>query len=173
MKLLGRGLRTGATHNVPEQIIIKHVKFILVQVAMKTPINYRPVTKTQPFKPTLYKLYCLGLLTHEPNIILGSLRIESLQLAPSVGKACVLAQAVGQESPPIASNHPLQCPNIKFHQGLRFSIRGYASNRQQRGWFQGLGQGANPPHLKKISKFWTKPRYCMVLGLKPMGKPTT
>ena len=22
-------------------------------------------------------------------------------------------------------------------------------------------------------KFWTKPRYCMVLGLKPMGKPTT
>ena len=23
------------------------------------------------------------------------------------------------------------------------------------------------------SKFWTEPRYCMVLGLKPMGKPTT
>ena len=23
------------------------------------------------------------------------------------------------------------------------------------------------------SKFWTDPRYCMVLGLKPMGKPTT
>ena len=22
-------------------------------------------------------------------------------------------------------------------------------------------------------KFWTKPRYCMVLGLKPMEKPTT
>ena len=22
-------------------------------------------------------------------------------------------------------------------------------------------------------KFWTKPRYCMILGLKPMGKPTT
>ena len=21
-------------------------------------------------------------------------------------------------------------------------------------------------------KFWTEPRYCMVLGLKPMGKPT-
>jgi len=26
----------------------------------------------------LYKLYCLGLLTYEPNIILGPLRIESL-----------------------------------------------------------------------------------------------
>ena len=23
------------------------------------------------------------------------------------------------------------------------------------------------------TKFWTEPRYCMVLGLKPMGKPTT
>ena len=22
-------------------------------------------------------------------------------------------------------------------------------------------------------KFWIEPRYCMVLGLKPMGKPTT
>ena len=25
----------------------------------------------------------------------------------------------------------------------------------------------------KISKFWTEPRYCIVLGLKPMGKPIT
>ena len=27
--------------------------------------------------------------------------------------------------------------------------------------------------LKEKSKFWTEPRYCMVLELKPMGKPTT
>ena len=27
-------------------------------------------------------------------------------------------------------------------------------------------------YLSKI-KFWTEPRYCMVLGLKPMEKPTT
>ena len=27
--------------------------------------------------------------------------------------------------------------------------------------------------LKENSKFWTEPRYCMVFGLKPMGKPTT
>ena len=27
--------------------------------------------------------------------------------------------------------------------------------------------------LKENSKFWTELRYCMVLGLKPMGKPTT
>ena len=26
--------------------------------------------------------------------------------------------------------------------------------------------------LRKI-RFWTEPRYCMVFGLKPMGKPTT
>ena len=27
--------------------------------------------------------------------------------------------------------------------------------------------------LKEISKFWTESRYCMVLGLKLIGKPTT
>ena len=27
--------------------------------------------------------------------------------------------------------------------------------------------------LLNKSKFWTEPRYYMVLGLKPMGKPTT
>ena len=27
--------------------------------------------------------------------------------------------------------------------------------------------------LKEKSKFWTEPRYDMVLGLKPMEKPTT
>ena len=27
--------------------------------------------------------------------------------------------------------------------------------------------------FKENYKFWTEPRYCMVLGLKPSGKPTT
>ena len=27
--------------------------------------------------------------------------------------------------------------------------------------------------LEENNKFWTEPRSCMVLGLKPMGKPTT
>ena len=31
------------------------------------------------------------------------------------GKACVLAQVVGQESPPITPNSPLSCSKIKFH----------------------------------------------------------
>ena len=41
--------------------------------------NHRLVTKAQPFKLTLYKWYCLGLFMYESNIILGSLRIASLQ----------------------------------------------------------------------------------------------
>ena len=36
----------------------------------------------------------------------------------------------------------------------------------------GLKPMGKPTTLKK-SKFWTEPRYCMVFGLKPMGKPTT
>ena len=28
-------------------------------------------------------------------------------------------------------------------------------------------------YIKENYKFWTEPRPCMVLGLKPMGKPTT
>ena len=79
----------------------------IVYFRMNTTTNHRPVTKVLPFKPTLYKLYCLGLLTYKPNIVLGSLKIESLQLAPSMGKAYVLAQAVGQESPPVTPSSSL------------------------------------------------------------------
>ena len=28
-------------------------------------------------------------------------------------------------------------------------------------------------YLDEKTEFWTEPRYCMVLGLKPIGKPTT
>ena len=60
---------------------------------------------------------------YKPNISLGSLQIESLQLALSVGKACALAQAVGRapikQGPEKApSSFPTArccCPNIKFH----------------------------------------------------------
>ena len=30
-----------------------------------------------------------------------------------------------------------------------------------------------PTTYQYKAEFWTEPRYCMVLGLKPMGKPTT
>ena len=33
--------------------------------------------------------------------------------------------------------------------------------------------GENQLLREKKYKFWTEPRPCMVLGLKPMGKPTT
>ena len=38
---------------------------------------------------------CKDTICNDPKIILGLLQIVSLQLAPSVGKACVLAQVVG------------------------------------------------------------------------------
>ena len=28
-------------------------------------------------------------------------------------------------------------------------------------------------YLDEKTRFWTEPRHCMVLGLRPMGKPTT
>ena len=36
----------------------------------------------------------------------------------------------------------------------------------------GLKPMGKPSTKKKSYKFWTEPRPCMVLGLKPMGKPT-
>ena len=45
MKLLGRGLRTGATQVVLEKSLVRYARFTLVQITMKTMTNYRPVTK--------------------------------------------------------------------------------------------------------------------------------
>ena len=59
------------------------------------------------FQTHALQIILFGPSTCEPNIILGSLQIESLQLAPSVGMACVLTQAVDRESPPIISNSML------------------------------------------------------------------
>ena len=45
MKLLGRGLRTGATQDVSKKSIVKHARFTLVQIAIETMTNHYPVTK--------------------------------------------------------------------------------------------------------------------------------
>ena len=45
MKLLGQGLRIGATQDVSEKSIVRHVRFTLVQIAMETMTNYYPITK--------------------------------------------------------------------------------------------------------------------------------
>ena len=37
----------------------------------------------------------------------------------------------------------------------------------------GLKPMGKPSTQRKNYKFWTEPRPCMVLGLKPMGKPST
>ena len=38
---------------------------------------------------------------------------------------------------------------------------------------QASGETKYTKKKKKNHQFWTEPRPCMVLGLKPMGKPTT
>lgn len=45
MKFLEQGLKTGTTHDVPEYIIVEHVRFILGQITMNTTTNYCPMTK--------------------------------------------------------------------------------------------------------------------------------
>ena len=97
-----------------------------------------------------FQTHALQMILFEPFYVrtqhyYGSLQIVSSQLAPSVGKACVLAQAVGRDSSLVISNSRLQCSSVKFHQGLCFFTSGYASQRQPHGWFQGLGRGANSP----------------------------
>ena len=46
MKLLGRGLRTGAAQVVSEKSLVRHARFILVKIAIETITNRCPVTKT-------------------------------------------------------------------------------------------------------------------------------
>ena len=45
MKLLRRGLWTGATQDVSEKSIVRHVRFTLVQIAMETMTNHCQVIK--------------------------------------------------------------------------------------------------------------------------------
>ena len=37
----------------------------------------------------------------------------------------------------------------------------------------GLKPMGKPTTWMRKTRFWTEPRHCIVLGLKPMGKPTT
>ena len=63
---------------------------------MKSGSNPNPAPKGRPFQTHSLQIVLFGPFTYEPNVILGSLKIVSLQLAPSVGTACALAQvAVG------------------------------------------------------------------------------
>ena len=84
MKLLGRGLRTGATQAMSGKSLARYAMFALLQITMKTMINHRLVTKS--FQPTLYKFIVWAFNVRTQHTNLGSLQIESLQLAPSVGR---------------------------------------------------------------------------------------
>ena len=69
---------------------------------MKPGPDRYPVPKGRPFQTHSLQIILFGPFTYEPNVILGLLKIVSLQLAPSVGKACALAQ-VAMESCLLAS----------------------------------------------------------------------
>ena len=51
-----------------------------------------PAPKGRPFQTHSLPIILFGPFTYEPNVILGLLKIVSLQLAPSVGRAHALAQ---------------------------------------------------------------------------------
>ena len=101
-----------------------------------------------------------------------------------MGNACALAQAVdrapfrqGSAKAPLScpTTHYC-CPNIKFHYGLRFEAsvaRAVLRASNIKSTPHTLAEGLVLETLSKNYKFWIEPRYCMVLRLKPMGKPTT
>ena len=139
----------------------------------------------------------------------GSLQIASLQLTPSVGKACELLQAVGRDSPLVISGCSVLTKNSTrgYDSLLGAALRSVSSTNGSRGLAEdiiplkprshAIAEGLLLPttyqnqvldrtkvlhgprtqtygetNYLKI-KFWTELRYCMVFGLKPMGKLTT
>ena len=65
---------------------------------LKSGPNYCPVIKDKSFKPILYKSYCEGSFTYEPNVILGPLNNRDLTIGAVCGKACALAQIAMESS---------------------------------------------------------------------------
>ena len=60
MNLLGRGLKTGTIQVVPEESFCQ-IRWVRPRTNfIETMANRCPMTKAQPYKPTFYKLYCLG-----------------------------------------------------------------------------------------------------------------
>jgi len=78
--------------------------FISVWVPWLTTIWWPRPNLSSP-RSTNYIVWALNVRTqHHFGVVTN---FESLQLAPSVGKVCALAQAVDQESPSITSSSPL------------------------------------------------------------------
>ena len=135
------------------------------------------------FQAHSLQITLLGPFTYEPNAILGSLNNRVPTIGAVYGKACALAQVavesslcqagVGERS--FISGSTLLLVRNKFSLGATpHSVTSTGSSRgfQHQANALHLGRGANLRKQKK-DKFWTEPRPCMVLGLKPMGKPTT
>ena len=63
-----------------------------IRASIEATIKPPTCAQNHAFQAHSLQIILLGPLAYEPNVIYGSLQIVSPQLAPSVGKACVLAQ---------------------------------------------------------------------------------
>ena len=63
-----------------------------VRVSIEATINPPTCAQGHALQAHSLQIILLRPFAHEPNVIHGSLQIVSLQLVPSVGKACTLAQ---------------------------------------------------------------------------------
>ena len=88
--------------------------------------NPSPIDQGLAFQTHALQMILLGPFYVRTRHCYGPPRIVTLQLAPSVGKACVLAQVVGRNSFFVISNRRLYSSSIKSYWGLRFLTRGLA-----------------------------------------------
>ena len=63
-----------------------------IRASIETTIKPLSCAQGHAFQTHSLQIILLGPFAHEPNVVHGSLQIVSLQLVPSVGKACALAQ---------------------------------------------------------------------------------
>ena len=93
---LGRRLRTQVLQPVLMEGLARQAEPARIRATIKATIKPPICVQGHAFQAHSLQIILLGPFAYEPNVIHGSLQIVSLQLVPSVGKACALAQvAVG------------------------------------------------------------------------------
>ena len=115
----------------------------------------------QAFQAHPLQIILFEPITHEPNIVLGSLKIVSLQLAPSVGKACALAQVAVESSLYQAEAHEVSSISSDMQLLLRhkLSLGATPCSANSTGSSRGFQPQANSPHpgqganFRKITSF--------------------
>ena len=78
--------------------LASQVKPAHIRASIETTIKLLSCAQGHAFHTHSLQIILLGPFVYEPNVIHGPLHIVSLQLAPSVGKACTLAQVAVESS---------------------------------------------------------------------------